>query len=182
MRCACIYIVLRYNGHVRRRIGDSEYAALAELRYRIRQFIRGSDAAAEEAGLEPQQYQMLLAIRALPGEDKATIGQLARRLLIRHHSAVGLIDRLEAHGYVRRDRSRGDQRQVSVSLLPSGQRALGRVVRQRLHELRGSGHALVGAISVILKGNKSSRPNVRNLGTQNRRHLRDKSLLKERSR
>jgi DNA-binding MarR family transcriptional regulator len=136
---------------MRRTISDSEYAALAEMRYRIRQFLRGSDDAAEKAGLEPQQYQMLLAIRALPGEGEAIIGQLADRLLIRHHSAVGLIDRLEAHGYVRRDRSLGDQRQVSVILLPRGQRALEQVVGRRLHELRGSGHALVAAINTILK-------------------------------
>src|ERR1700751_5102746 len=132
--------------NMRKVIRDSESIALAELRYRIRQFLRGSDDAAEKAGLEPQQYQMLLAIRALPGEDGVTIGQLAERLLIRHHSSVGLIDRLEARGYVRRDRNRGDQRQVSVILLPRGQRALEQVVRRRLHELRGSGHALVGAI------------------------------------
>lgn len=169
---------------MRRTIRDSEYAALAELRYRIRQFLRGSDDAAEAAGLEPQQYQMLLAIRGLLGENEATIGELAKRLLIRHHSAVGLVDRLEAHGYIRRDRSGDDQRQVSVILLPRGQRALERVVRRRLHELRGSGDALVSVISAILKENKSpqSRPKARNLGTQNRRHLRDKPRLGKRSR
>lgn len=160
---------------MRKRISDSEYAALAELRYRIRQFLRGSDDTAEAAGLEPQQYQMLLAIRALAGEDEANIGDLAKRLLIRHHSAVGLIDRLETHGYVRRDRTRGDQRQVSVTLLPRGQRALEQVVSQRVHELRGSGHALVAAISAILKENKSSRYRSKVRGRNARRRRTSKS-------
>ncbi len=140
-----------------RDIPDSKYAALAELRYRIRRFLQGSEQAAEEAGLEPQQYQLLLAIRALPRNHEANIRQLADRLLLRHHSAVGLIDRLEAKGYVRRGHSGRDLRQVCVVLLPRGKRALEKVVRQRLHELRGSGHALVTAITTILNESKSQR-------------------------
>jgi len=180
----CIYIVIRYNGNMGKRIRDSEYAALAELRYRIRQFLRGSDDAAKAAGLEPQQYQVLLALRGLPDGEEASVRQLAERLFIRHHSAVGLIDRLEAHGYVRRDRSRGDQRRVSVILLSRGERALERVVPHRLHELRASGDALVATISTILKDNKSPRlrPKVGNLSTQRRRHVRGKPLLRKRSR
>jgi DNA-binding MarR family transcriptional regulator len=142
---------------VKREIRNSEYAALAELRYRIRQFLRGSDDAAEAAGLEPQQYQMLLAIRELPDPNDASIGRLAERLLLRHHSAVGLVDRLEAHGYVRRMRSARDQRQVCVLLLPRGQRALERVVGERLHELRESGHALISALAAILKHTDAAR-------------------------
>jgi DNA-binding MarR family transcriptional regulator len=142
---------------MRREIRKSEYAALAELRYRIRQFLRGSDDAAEAAGLEPQQYQMLLAIRELPHENDATIGRLAERLLLRHHSAVGLVDRLEAHGYVRRTRGARDQRLVCVILLPRGQRALEQVVHERLHELRASGHALISALTAILKHSDGSR-------------------------
>lgn len=140
---------------MRRSISDSEYAALAEFRRSIRGFLRGSDGAAESTGLEPQQYQMLLAIRGLPRRANATIRELANRLLLRHHSAVGLIDRLEAHGYVRRNRSGRDQRQVCVTLLPKGRRALERVVNERLHELRGSGHALVAALTSILQQNRA---------------------------
>jgi DNA-binding MarR family transcriptional regulator len=140
-----------------RDISDSKFVALAELRYRIRQFLQGSEQVAEKAGLEPQQYQMLLALRALPQNHGVSIRQLADRLLLRHHSAVGLIDRLEARGYVRRDHSGHDLRQVSVILLPRGKRALEKVVRQRLHELRGSGHALVAAIAAILNESKPQR-------------------------
>jgi len=140
-----------------RKISDSEYNALAELRYRIRQFLSGSDEAAVAASLEPQQYQMLLAIRGLPNPGEASIRRLAERLLLRHHSAVGLIDRLEARGYVRRTPSSLDQRQLCVILLPKGQRALERVVRERLHELRGTGHALISALASILEHNQSAR-------------------------
>ncbi len=135
---------------MKRAIYDSEYAALAEFRFRIREFLRGSDGAAEAAGLEPQQYQLLLAIRGLPPHHKASIRELADRLLLRHHSAVGLVDRLEDGGYVRRSRGSRDQRQVLVTLLPKGRHALERVVHQRLHELRGSGHALIDALTSIL--------------------------------
>ena len=88
---------------------------------------------------------------ALPNPNQANIRRLADRLLLRHHSAVGLIDRLEARGYVRRTRSGPDQRKVCVTLLPRGQRALERVVRERLHELRESGQAFISTIARILK-------------------------------
>jgi DNA-binding MarR family transcriptional regulator len=135
---------------MKRKVRDFEYAALAELRYRIRHFVQGSDQAALSAGIEPQQYQMLLAIRGLSNHDEASIGRLAERMLLRHHSAVGLIDRLESQGFVRRTRSRTDLRRVRVSLLPRGKRVLEDIVRQRMDELRDSGHAFVAAIAAIL--------------------------------
>jgi DNA-binding MarR family transcriptional regulator len=136
---------------MKRTIRDSEYAALAELRYHIREFVRGSDEAARTAGLEPQQYQLLLAARSCRNRRETTIRHLANRLHLKHHSVVGLVDRLERHGYVRRARGGPDQRHVLVKLLPNGQRALERVVRERLHEVRETGHALVSAIAAILE-------------------------------
>lgn len=141
---------------MRRKVRDSEYAALAELRYRIRQFVQGSDHAALAAGIEPQQYQMLLVIRGLSNQDEASIGRLAERMLLRHHSAVGLIDRLESQGFVRRTRSSTDLRRVRVSLLPRGKRVLEDIVRQRLDELRDRGHAFVAAIAAILDESEST--------------------------
>jgi DNA-binding MarR family transcriptional regulator len=132
---------------------NAQYQALAEFRYRIRQFLRGSDAAAEEAGLEPRQYQMLLAIRGLAPGEAATIRTLAERLFLRHHSAVELIDRLEAKGYVVRTRNSEDRRQVLVSLLPRGERLLEHVARLRLEELRSSGLILVKALTALLESN-----------------------------
>jgi DNA-binding MarR family transcriptional regulator len=141
-------------------ITADEYRALAELRYRIRHFLREGDAVARTAGLEPQQYLLLLAIRGLPEGVEATIRALAERLALKHHSVVELIDRLETHGYVRRSRSRDDRRRVLVSLLPRGEKLLEQVVRNRIDELRTSGTALVEAIGALLErksrnGNKS---------------------------
>jgi DNA-binding MarR family transcriptional regulator len=161
---------------VQRKIRESEYAALAELRYRIREFLRGSDHAAEAAGLEPQQYQMLLAIRGLPNPQEASIRRLAERLFLRHHSAVGLIDRLEAHGYVRRTPSVLDHRQLCVVLLPRGRRALERVVHERLHELRESGHALIHALTAILEHNQSEGSRRKSSASANQAHARGVKL------
>ena len=134
-----------------RAITPAEYRALAELRYLIRHFLREGDARARNAGLEPQQYLMLLTIRGLPEGSEATIQTLAERLALKHHSAVELIDRLEAHGYVRRTRSSDDRRRVFVSLLPRGERFLEQVARNRISELRSSGKTLVGAIEALLE-------------------------------
>ena len=133
------------------RITSAEYRALAELRYRIRLFLREGDSTALGEGLEPQQYQMLLAIRGLEEGEAATVGTLAERLAIKHHSAVELIDRLEGHGFVRRLRDKQDRRQVRVLLLPRGERALAGVVKERISELRASGDALVRAIQTLLQ-------------------------------
>ena len=137
-------------------ITTKDYRALAELRYRIRHFVREGDAIARDAGLEPQQYLLLLAIRGLPETTEATIRTLAERLALKHHSVVELIDRLETHGYVRRSRSQGDRRRVLVSLLPRGEKLLEEVAQHRIGELRANGRALVAAIGALLEHNSRS--------------------------
>ena len=104
---------------------------------------------------------MLLAIRGLPEGSEATIQTIAERLVLKHHSAVELIDRLETHGYVRRTRSRDDRRRVFVTLLPRGERLLEQVARNRISELRTSGEALVGAIEALLERRQQSGDHVR---------------------
>ena len=136
---------------------DGEYRALAELRYRIRRFLQEGDTTAVQAGLEPQQYLLLLAIRGLPEGQEATIRTLAERLALRHHSTVELIDRMEARGYVRRTRTREDRRQVLVSLQPRGEKLLEQVVEQRIIELRANGRALVEAIDALLEQKRAGR-------------------------
>ncbi len=132
-------------------ITTAEYRALAELRYRLRLFLREGDAVAHATGLEPQQYLLLLAIRGLPEGEEATVRTLAERLALKHHSVVELIDRLEMHGYVRRTRGREDRRRVLVSLLPRGERMLEQVAQDRIGELRSNGYQLVRAIDELLK-------------------------------
>jgi DNA-binding MarR family transcriptional regulator len=133
------------------RITDGEYHALAQLRYLIRRFLQEGDATARESGLEPQQYLLLLAIRGLEIGQEASIRALAERLSLRHHSTVELVDRLEAHGLVKRTRGKEDRRQVLVSLQPRGEKLLEKVVTQRIVELRSHGHALVAAIGKLLE-------------------------------
>src|ERR1700688_2247320 len=146
-----IYRITIYFTDMKTTISDTDYRALAELRYRIRPFIQQGDAAAQRSHLEPQQYLMLLAIRGLPQGAVATIRTLAERMALKHHSAVELIDRLESHGLVRRSRNEGDKREVRVSLLPRGSKFLERVARERLSELKASGAALANAITALVQ-------------------------------
>ncbi|HEY6945348.1 MAG TPA: MarR family transcriptional regulator [Candidatus Acidoferrum sp.] len=156
-------------------LSSDEYKALAELRYRIRKFLREGDTVASEAGLEPQQYLLLLMIRGIPDGQEATVSNLAERLVLKHHSVVELIDRMEAHGYVRRSRSREDRRSVLVSLLPRGEKLLGEVAQHRVSELRTSGAALAGAIAALLENSHALRTRKFFGG-----HLRRKGLKKRR--
>jgi DNA-binding MarR family transcriptional regulator len=131
-------------------IRDDQYLALADLRYRIRLFLQSSDTSAQQQGIEPQQYQMMLAIRAIDAPEHCTIRTLADRLLLKHHSVVELVDRMEAKQLVSRTRSQQDRREVFVQLRPKGQRLLEKIVRQRLVDLRSNGRAFVKALNAVL--------------------------------
>ena len=119
-----------------KRISETEYQAMAELRYRIRLFLRESDAAARSAGLEPQQYLLLLCIRGIPDDDSTKIRSLADSLLIKHHSAVGMVNRLEQQGMVRRERAGADRRKVAVRLTERGARVFAKLASVHMRELR----------------------------------------------
>ena len=121
------------------RISKADYETLAAFRYALRQFQHFSEEAAEAVGLTPQQHQALLAIRGFPGRERVTIGELAERLQIRHHSAVGLVDRLVAQKLVAREVADTDRRQVYVTLTPGGLRALERLSAAHRAELRRIG-------------------------------------------
>ena len=96
-------------------LSDTDYAALAEFRFALRRFQVFSEAKAAEAGLTPQQHQALLAIRAADPED-ATVGYVAQRLIVKPHTASGLIDRLETLGLVRREAAPSDRRRALLRL------------------------------------------------------------------
>jgi DNA-binding MarR family transcriptional regulator len=141
-------------------ISSVEFRALAEFRYRIRVFLNGSEQAARAAGLEPQQYLFLLALRGLPLGWEATIRELAERMQLRHHSVVELVDRLERQQLLRRERSRTDRRQVIVHLTLRGEKILSRRARQRIAELRTAAPTLVRALTAVIRstrGNTSRR-------------------------
>ena len=123
-------------------ISKVEYEALASFRYALRQFLRFSEEAAHALGLTPQQHQALPAIQGFPGSNSATVGDLAERLQVKHHSAVGLVGRLEVLGLVARQASAVDRRQVHVSLTPLGERMLESLSRAHREELRRIGPQL----------------------------------------
>jgi DNA-binding MarR family transcriptional regulator len=131
-------------------IGLRDFQALAELRYLIRQFLDRSETMAGERGLTPQQHQLMLAIAGRPEGVAPTIGYLAERLLIRHHSAVGLVDRLEAQGLVEREPGADDRRRVNVRLTERGATVLRDLSASHRAELRLLAPRLVGALGAVV--------------------------------
>ncbi len=124
------------------RVSQADYRALAEFRYTLRGFLHFSGQAAESARLSPQQHQVLLAIKGFPGSDGASIGELAERLHVRHHSAVGLVDRLMLRKLVTRKTSAIDRRRVHVRLSPRGETLIDRLSASHREELRRLGPVL----------------------------------------
>src|SRR5512132_1751456 len=105
-------------------IQDADYQALLELRMELRRFLRWSETQAEAAGLTPAQHQLLLAVRGHPDPQGPTIGDVAEYLLLRHHSAVGLVDRAESARLVVRRRDPGNHSMVRLQLTPTGSQKL----------------------------------------------------------
>lgn len=127
-------------------LAKADYELLAEFRYTLRKFLGFSEAAALAQGVSPQQYQALLAIEGYPGRNWVTIGELAEQMQIAHHSAVGLIDRMEALHLVRRSASKEDRRRVQVTLTAKGSTALEKLYRAHQEELRSVGPQLIGLL------------------------------------
>src|SRR5579863_4833669 len=139
----------------------AEFRALAEFRYQIRIFLNGSEEAARNADLEPQQYLLMLALRGLPAGRQPSIRELAERMQLRHHSVVELVDRLERRQLLRRERSRNDRRQVILHLTPRGEKILTKLARQRITELRTAAPLLVRALTAVIRSTrlaKNGRP------------------------
>jgi DNA-binding MarR family transcriptional regulator len=107
-----------------KKLNQAQYETLAAFRYELRRFLHFSETAAQATGITPQWHQALLAIKGFPGRDQITVGELAERLQLRHHSAVGLIDRLVAEKLVVRKPSANDRRQVLIELTGRGEKTL----------------------------------------------------------
>ncbi len=105
-------------------LSKADYELLAEIRYLLRRFSAFSEEAARRAGLTPHHHQALLAIKGFPGKESLTVGELAERLGVRHHSVVGLIDRLASRDLVQRRASLSDRRQVLIELTPQAEALL----------------------------------------------------------
>jgi DNA-binding MarR family transcriptional regulator len=129
-----------------------DYQALAEFRYQIRRFLHFSELALQKAGIERQQYQFMLAVKGVPEGGRPRIRDLADRMLIQHHSAVELVNRLEAGGYVRRERGVQDKREVLLELTPKGERVLSELARHHHNELSNAAPDLVAALRRVAVG------------------------------
>ncbi len=114
----------------------ADYQLLAEFRYLLARFLAFSTRAAHGMGLAPRQHQALLAIKGYPQGDQVTVGDLAERLGIRHHSAVGLVDRLVESGYLVRRTDKEDRRRAVLSLTPSAEKALAALSAAHRKELQ----------------------------------------------
>jgi DNA-binding MarR family transcriptional regulator len=128
-----------------------EYRSLADFRYQIRRFLGFSEEQVRGAGMEPQQHQLLLAIKGLPDGAMATVGEVAERLQLKHHSTVELVNRLEKLGYVSREASAQDRRQVIVHLTPSGAAVLRKLSIAHHQELEIAGPRLAKALRAIAR-------------------------------
>ena|ERR1700683_2927322 len=130
------------------------YQALADFRYAIRLYLAFGERNARKAGLEPRQYQAMLALKGNSESGEMSIRELAERLLIRHHSAVELTNRLTARRLVRRNRSVKDRRKVLLRLTTKGEQKLRRVSIPHREELRSAGNKLFQALKEFLSDRK----------------------------
>lgn len=134
----------------RHKAKEIDFGALANFRYEIRRFLNFSEEAARAAGTEPQQHQALLAIKGMPPATEITVGVLAERLHIRHHTGVELSRRLERKGWILRSRNADDARRVDLRLTRRGERLLERLSISHRDELRTAGPRLIVALQRVL--------------------------------
>lgn len=137
---------------------EMDYRALADLRYEIRRFLNFSEMAARAAGLEPQQHQALLAIKGLPPGRRPTVGVLAERLQLQHHSAVELAGRLQVKSLLRRRRDAVDRREVLLALTSRGEKVLKELSLTHHAELRSAGPTLLRALESVIRSSRVPRP------------------------
>ena len=138
-----------------------DYRSLADFRYEIRRFLNFSEQAAREEGIEPHQHQALLAIKCLIPKQKATIGVLAERLQVQHHTAVELVNRLEKKRLIRRSRNGADRREVILAVTARGEQVLADLTLVHRAELRSAGPVLLRALNGVLTRGRSNSTNRR---------------------
>jgi DNA-binding MarR family transcriptional regulator len=133
----------------RRKLTNADYQALGAFRQALRRFLAYSEAGARALKLTPQQHQALLAIRAHNGPMAMSVGELADCLLIKNHSALGLVDRLIERGLVTRATSPVDRRRVLLSLTSEGAEMLETISRNNLTQLKSTLPVFTDLISAL---------------------------------
>lgn len=149
---------------VRNKPTKVEYQELAEFRYRLRRFLHFSELAATNAGITPSQHQLLLSIAGFPDRDWMTPTEIAERLCVRHHSALGLIQRCEKLGLVKRFNNPSDRRSVCIELTVNGLAILDKLTMEHQAELRRLGlsntHFLGETVSVFGEDGNGTKENI----------------------
>src|SRR5580700_5070358 len=131
-------------------IGVEQFRKLAEFRFQLRKFLHFSHAAAEQCGVRPQQYQMLQCISGMPAELDPTIANVAARMLLKHNSAVELVDRTIEQGLLRRSPDPTDHRRILLRVTPLGEKLLGSLAAWHLRELEETGPELIRSLRRVL--------------------------------
>jgi len=129
---------------------------LAEFRYELRRFLQFSEGCAAEAGLHPQQHQLLLQLAGAPDEVETTVSYAAERLGLRHHTVVELSKRCEEAGLIHRDQDMNDRRRVQLRVTAKGLRVLRILSENHAQELYELAPRLIGALSMICGPNEQT--------------------------
>lgn len=137
-------------------LSKSQYETLAAFRFALRQFLRFSEDAAVRAGITPQQHQALLAIKGFPAREHVSVRELAERLQVKHHSAVGLVDRLVSEKLAIRTPSTEDRRRVQIRLTPRGERLLEGLSAAHREQLRRIGPEITHMLQRLGKGDSDA--------------------------
>jgi DNA-binding MarR family transcriptional regulator len=138
---------MRYMASARKpKVASQDWAKLADLaefRYQLRRFVSFSEAASEAAGISAQQYQLLQVVATVPADRESSISYIAERMVVRHNTAVELVDRAEKAGLVQRIADRNDHRRSLVEITSKGNDLLAELVPIHLAEVRtGDGELL----------------------------------------
>jgi len=135
---------------VKKALQAKDYIALGAFRYAMRKFFRFSkDVVAAQANLTPEQYEALLAIKSSSGTDGMTVGEISERLQVKHHTAVSLLDKLEARKLATRKRATADRRNVNVQLTKAGASLLARLAAIHHRELQRLSLEIINALRQI---------------------------------
>jgi DNA-binding MarR family transcriptional regulator len=131
-------------------ISVEQFRKLAEFRFQLRKFLHFSHAAAEQCGVRPQQYQLLQCIYGMPSELDPTIANVAARMLLKHNSAVELVDRTIEQGLLRRSPDPTDHRRILLRVTTQGERILASLAEYHMEELEQAGPELIRSLRRVL--------------------------------